>query len=130
MSIFGLFNKKKTTPTANDQQDIPVVSTDSTDNNDEVTQIASQPVEENILPANWIVITDDGEFICSECSNKVAPETNTEEGTVTADLEKVKSDLTQYPTKVIYGICPICGMEFTFKLAEDKLHLEPSEMMK
>lgn len=127
MSIFGLFKKKKASA-AQDQQNVPVIPAD--DKSTPAAQLADQPVEEDILPANWIAISDDGEFICSECSNKIAPETNTEEGTVTADLEKVKADLTQYPSKVIYGICPICGMEFTFKLAEDRLHLEPSEMMK
>lgn len=85
---------------------------------------------EPIIPASWLEITDDGEFICGECSNKSAPETNTENGTVVADLMIVKSDLKQYPAKVIYGICPICAMEYTFKLKNDKLFLEPSEMMK
>lgn len=93
---------------------------------------ATAPVQEasGSVPANWIPISNDGEFICSECGNKIAPETNTENGTVTADLNKVKEDLTQYPTKIIYGICPVCGMEFTFKLENESLFLEPSEMMK
>jgi len=126
MAIFGLFKKKKDQKeddSAN-QTNIPATPADP------AIDAVAQAAEDDILPANWIPISDDGEFICSECNNKVAPETNTEEGTVTADLAKVKADLEQYPTKVIYGICPICGMEFTFKLAEGKLHLEPSDMMK
>ncbi len=126
MAIFGLFKNKKDQEKddSTNQTNVSVAPADP-----DVAEIA-QTAEDNILPASWIPISDDGEFICSECNNKVAPETNTEEGTVTADLAKIKSDLEQYPTKVIYGICPICGMEFTFKLAEGKLHLEPSDMMK
>lgn len=126
MAIFGLFKNKKDQEKDDSTNQTNVSAAPA---NPDVAEIA-QTAEDNILPASWIPISDDGEFICSECNNKVAPETNTEEGTVTADLAKIKSDLEQYPTKVIYGICPICGMEFTFKLAEGKLHLEPSDMMK
>ena len=90
----------------------------------------SADVSTSSVPANWIKIVEDGEFICGECSNKSAPETNTENGVEKADLAKIKADLTEFPNKVVYGICPICGMEYTFKLAESSLFLEPSEMMK
>lgn len=146
MNIASLFKRKMNDPKSNE----PVTPNTPNDNSstmqvnppDEVvdtsTPIApSTPVvpsdvesDEKTIPANWIAISKDGEFICSECSNKSAPETNTENGTVTADLVKVKADLTQYPTKIIYGICPVCGMEFTFKNQNGNLYLEPSEMMK
>ncbi len=135
MNIASLFKKKNTQPTdetksletpseANSIHNVnePATSNNTVQNND--TTLGSAK------PANWIEISDDGEFICSECGNKSAPETNTENGTVTADLQSVKKDLEQYPTKIIYGICPVCGMEFTFKHSEGKLFLEPSEMMK
>lgn len=87
-----------------------------------------QDTSSSIKP-NWIKVND-GKFICSECENESAPETNTEEGTVPADTEKIKEDLKQSPTKVIYGICPVCGMEYVFKQANDELYMEPSEMEK
>ncbi len=83
----------------------------------------------SIVPTNWIAIKD-GKFICGECENASAPETNTEEGTVVADLEQIKKDLTQFPTKIIYGVCPVCGMEYTFRLADDDLYLEASDLEK
>lgn len=125
MNIASLFKRKN----KSDETEHKAVENNSTMENmhpeDSVT-----PSETTAIPANWIPITDDGEFICSECGNKSAPETNTENGTVNADLQQVDQDLTQYPTKIIYGICPVCGMEFTFKKSEGKLYLEPSEMMK
>jgi hypothetical protein len=129
MNIARWFKRKISGSMSDDKKEetsqiIPVVKVD---------QITDRPVTEdvnNITPANWIKISEDGEFICSECNNKSAPETNTENGTVTAELSKIKSDLEQFPTKVIYGICPICGMEFTFKHQNGSLFLEPSEMMK
>ncbi|SRR5260221_1240963 len=102
-------------------------------NNDEPKKSSSgddSDVSTTIIPANWIEINDEGKFLCSECENEVEPETNTEDGTVKADLAKIKEELKQYPDKVIYGICPVCGMEFVFKYANDKLYLEPSEMIK
>lgn len=135
MNIASLFKKKNNQPTdetksletpsqANSIHNVnePATSNNAVQNNDTALSSAK--------PANWIEISNDGEFICSECGNKSAPETNTENGTVTADLQSVKKDLEQYPTKIIYGICPVCGMEFTFKHSEGKLFLEPSEMMK
>lgn len=124
MNIANLFKRKMN----DDSAPQPVTPNASNDNS--TTMQVNDPVLETTVAANWISISDDGEFICSECGNKSAPETNTENGTVTADLSKVKADLEQYPTKVIYGICPVCGMEFTFKHADGKLLLEPSEMMK
>jgi len=82
-----------------------------------------------VVKDNWIKIAD-GKFICSECENESEPETNTEEGTVTANLDQIKADLKEFPTKVVYGICPICGMEFVFKLVDEELYLEPSELQK
>lgn len=79
--------------------------------------------------ANWIEIKD-GKFICSECQNESQPETNTIEGTVVADLTQIQTDLEQFPTKVVYATCPVCGMEFVFKLMNGKLYLEPSDMEK
>jgi hypothetical protein len=81
------------------------------------------------VPTSWIKITD-GKFICSECENEVEPETNTIEGVVKADLDQIKMDLGKYPTKVIYGACPVCGMEFVFRHKEGDLYLEPSDMEK
>ena len=63
---------------------------------------------------DWIKVTD-GKFVCSECENESAPETNTVDGTVTADTEKILNDLKEFPSKIIYGSCPVCGMEYTFK---------------
>jgi len=136
MNIASLFKKKNNTVAADETKNLesPVDANTihnvnepiNVSSNNQADQVASSVVK----PANWIEISDDGEFICSECGNKSAPETNTENGTVTADQQAVKKDLEQYPTKIIYGICPVCGMEFTFKHSEGKLYLEPSEMMK
>lgn len=127
MNITSLFKRK-----INDSKTPQQITPNTADDNSSTMEV-NTPVQPDLsteVPANWIVISDDGEFICSECGNKSAPETNTENGTVTADLVKVKQDLIQYPTKIVYGICPICGMEFTFKNKDDSLYLEPSEMMK
>lgn len=135
MNIASLFKKKNTQPTdetksletPSEANSIHNVNEPATSNN--AVQINDTALS-SAKPANWIEISNDGEFICSECGNKSAPETNTENGTITADLQSVKKDLEQYPTKIIYGICPVCGMEFTFKHSQGKLFLEPSEMMK
>jgi len=140
MNITSLF-KRKINDNKSDQPITPNTSYDNSSTmsvNDPAAPVGlnnnniqnDSPVELVSVPANWIKISSDGEFICSECGNKSAPETNTENGTVTADLSKVKSDLTQFPTKIVYGICPVCGMEFTFKLKSLDMYLEPSEMMK
>lgn len=79
---------------------------------------------------NIAVKLEGGFFICPECENRVEPETNTEEGIVKANLEQIKKDLAQFPTKIIYGICPVCGMEYVFKLVDGELFLEESLMEK
>lgn len=79
--------------------------------------------------SKWIEIVE-GKFTCAECENSVAPETNSIEGVVVADLEEIKADLAQYPTKVVYGSCPVCGMEYIFRHQEGKLFLEKSDMEK
>jgi hypothetical protein len=100
---------------------------DNTTINDDQNDV--QSTNPTGVPENWIKLTD-GKFICSECENESEPETNTVEGTVTADLAQIKEDLTQFPSKIIYGICPVCGMEFVFKMQNDELYLEPSELEK
>lgn len=109
-----------------DTNETMVTENVSTDEADKVKDDKSTVVS---IPNNWIELID-GKFKCSECENENVPETNTAEGTVVADLEQIKADLKQFPTKVIYGICPVCGMEFVFRLVNDKLYLEPSELMK
>lgn len=76
--------------------------------------------------SNWVKI-ENGKFICPECENEVEPETNTVDGIVKADLNEVTKDLTDQPTKIIYAICPVCGMEYEFKLVDGELWLKPSE---
>lgn len=78
---------------------------------------------------NWIEVVN-GEFTCSECENTSKPETNTVDGTVEADTVKILNDLTETPTKIVYGSCPVCGMEYVFKAHEGKLFMEPSDMLK
>lgn len=91
----------------------------------------TQPQDEanDIANANWISIND-GKFICSECENESAPETNTFEGVVTADLAQIQAELDEFPTKIIYGICPVCGMEYVFRQNNSSLYLEPSDLEK
>ncbi len=81
---------------------------------------------DNNSKEGWIKIVN-GEFMCSECENTVKPLTNTEEGMVEANLEEIKKHLKEFPNKVIFAVCPICGMEYIFRLKEDDLWLEPSE---
>lgn len=135
MNIASLFKKKNNQPTDETKSlETPSQANSIHNVNEPATSNNAVQINDTALssakPANWIEISNDGEFICSECGNKSAPETNTENGTITADLQSVKKDLEQYPTKIIYGICPVCGMEFTFKHSQGKLFLEPSEMMK
>lgn len=75
---------------------------------------------------DWIKIIE-GKCSCNECENEFKPLTNTAEGLVEADIESIQSDLEEFPTKVIYGVCPVCGMEYIFRLVENELYLEPSE---
>ncbi len=74
----------------------------------------------------WIKI-ENGEFLCTECENVVKPLTSTSEGMVEADLEDVKKQLKEFPNKVIYAVCPICGMEYIFRLDGEDLFVEPSD---
>ncbi len=76
--------------------------------------------------AQKIKITND-KFVCGECQNEVEPQISSSEGIVKADLDKIKSDLEKYPTKVNFGVCPVCGMEYTFVLENSELYLQPSE---
>ena len=98
------------------------------DDQDAQEEVSTAHIHDD-APETWLAITD-GKFKCSECDNEVEPETNTIEGVVKADLEQIKADLTEFPTKVIYGICPVCGMEFVFRLKNDQLFLEPSDLEK
>lgn len=93
------------------------------------SNIVSNTSQNDEIAETWIPITD-GQFTCNECENTSAPETNSIEGVVTADLDQIKSDLEQYPTKVVYGICPVCGMEYVFRHQNDALYLEPSDLEK
>ena len=90
---------------------------------------STQTQSDDIAHANWIQIVD-GQFTCSECENTSAPETNTFEGVVSADLTQIQADIEEFPTKVIYGICPVCGMEYVFRLSNESLYLEPSDLEK
>ncbi len=80
---------------------------------------------DNTILANWIKVVD-GKFTCPECENSDVIMTNTAEGIVEANLEQIKKDLTEFPTKVIYGICNVCGMEYIFRLHNGELYLEPT----
>ncbi len=84
-------------------------------------------VQQTKVQDNWVKLSEDGTYTCPECENTVKPLTNTTEGIVEADIDQIKQDLKNFPTKVIYAICPICGMEFTFRLVGEDLFLEPSE---
>lgn len=76
--------------------------------------------------ATWIKLSDDGEFQCGECENEVKPLTNTAEGMVEANVQAIRDDLDAQPSKIIYGVCPVCGMEYVFKSEDGQLYLEPS----
>lgn len=98
---------------------------DTVDTTDEILTVD----QTGSIDEGWIKIIN-GKFTCSECENESIPETNTEDGIVSVNLDLVKKDLIEYPKKVIYGVCPICGMEYEFKLVLDALYLAPSEMEK
>jgi ABC-type Zn2+ transport system substrate-binding protein/surface adhesin len=109
--------------------------------NDDNTSAGNPVTEIDTAPSTTVMMTDDhdtsgwleikdGKFVCAECENEVEPETNSVEGVVKANLEEIKSDLAQYPTKVVYGICSVCGMEYIFRHKDDKLFLEKSDMEK
>lgn len=76
--------------------------------------------------SEWIKIIE-GEFHCPECENISKPETNTVDGIVEADLDEILAELEEFPSKITYGICPVCGMEYVFKNVDGNLWLEPSD---
>jgi transcription elongation factor Elf1 len=78
------------------------------------------------VPASWIKVIN-GEFTCKECDNTSVPETNTIEGTVDADIQKIKEELIEFPTKVTYATCPFCGMEYVFRISDNEIYLEPGD---
>lgn len=84
-------------------------------------------VNQQQVEDSWVLINEEGKFTCVECENVVSPLVSSPEGLVEADLDNIKMDLTQFPTKIIYGVCPVCGMEYVFHLVGEKLYLEPSE---
>ncbi|MDQ6986009.1 MAG: hypothetical protein Q9M91_03510 [Candidatus Dojkabacteria bacterium] len=79
------------------------------------------------LDENWILVSSDKDFTCDECGNEVDLKISSIEGLVDADFTKIKSDLEAFPTKIIYGVCPICGMEYVFHLVDGNLYVEPSQ---
>lgn len=74
----------------------------------------------------WLPILE-GTFTCSECENEVRPLISTASGMQEADVTEVMNQLTQFPNKVIFAVCPVCGMEYVFKKVEGELWLEPSD---
>lgn len=84
-------------------------------------------IDFNFKPMKDKIKVTDGLFICAECENEVKPLTNSVEGIVEAEIESIKKDLKDFPTKVTYGICPVCGMEYVFELDGEDLYLVPSE---
>ena len=60
----------------------------------------------------------DGTFQCVECRNNIKVQVNSEEGLVDADLAKVKTELSEHPEKLMFGTCPVCGMEYQFMLVD------------
>ena len=88
------------------------------------------PIKEIEIPKDWIRIDDEGYFICPECENKVQPNISSEEGIVPANLADIFEDLEKYPNKIIYAICPVCGMEYEFKKIGGVLYLKPSALEK
>ena len=108
------------------QNNDPVSDTHLSDHSSSLGHVPSVSV-----PANWLGIKN-GKFECSECENENVPETNTAEGVIEADIEQIKEKFIENPGKklTIYGICPICGMEYEFRFSNDTLYLEPSSMTK
>ncbi len=100
-----------------------------TENVDTQEESMEETTSTDEVPSDWIKVTN-GKFVCGECENESEPETNTVDGTVKADTEKIKSDLKAFPSKIIYGSCPVCGMEYTFKEKNGELYMEPSDMIK
>ena len=69
----------------------------------------------------------DATFQCVECRNKVKMQVNSEEGLVDADLAKVKTELSEHPEKLMFGTCPVCGMEYQFMLVDSDAPVEEGE---
>ncbi len=95
------------------------------------TNLTSSNTQSNPVKDNWIKIVD-GKFECGECGYINVPETNTSDGVVEANIDEIKERLISNPKSdiSIYGICPTCAMEYTFRLVNNELYLEPSDMMK
>ena len=77
-----------------------------------------------------ILVSEKGEFTCSECGHKSVVQVSSVNGGIEdVNVEDVKSQLIEFPTKIIYGICPVCGMEYIFRYDsdEDELYLEMSD---
>lgn len=101
----------------------------TTDGDDIFTTNTANP-KLDAIESDWVKIDNEGYFICPECQNKVQPNTNSVDGIIKADLSNVFEELSAYPSKIIYAICPICGMEYEFKKVGDSLYLKPSAMEK
>lgn len=69
-------------------------------------------------------------FICSECENTVKPQVSSESGLADANILEITEQLRQFPNKVIYGVCPVCGMEYIFRMFDGALCLEISDEQK
>ena len=82
------------------------------------------------IPKDWVRIDSEGYFVCPECENRVQPHVSLEEGIVPANLSDIFEDLEKYPNKIIYAICPVCGMEYEFKKIGEVLYLKPSALEK
>jgi len=83
-------------------------------------------INKDNIPSEWIMVSEN-KFVCSECENEAEPLTMGTEGLEKANLNQVKEDLENYPTKMIYAVCEVCGMEYVFRLVEGDLYLEPSD---
>jgi hypothetical protein len=79
------------------------------------------------IQEDWIKVLDDHQCVCGECENESKFLTNSTEGLIEADVDQIMKDLEEAPTKVIYGVCPVCGMEYQYRLVDSVLYLEPSE---
>ena len=84
-------------------------------------------VSQKKVDDRWVLLNEDGSITCPECGNVIKILVSSIEGLVEINVEKVKEDLRNFPTKVIYGVCPVCGMEYVFHLVDNKLYLEASE---
>jgi hypothetical protein len=77
-----------------------------------------------------LIRLEGGSFTCSECENTVKPQVSTENGLADANILEITEQLRQFPNKVIYGVCPVCGMEYMFRMFNDALCLEISDEQK